>query len=248
MSQQPPYPIPKRRDSIQRPARARLTKKPSALSLSSPSSTKLLSTPTTATSSKFSLSTDSPTSPKTFTPTDRTNKNTSNSNRRSIHSLRSLVPKKSSHSLNIKVQNNIRDPSPSPSISTPAPPRQLLRLSDILDPEQLIRENHSLASTPTPITPNNPDGGFPSLQPSTTAEETVIGPGESTRKLIIHSPSGTGLDVEAFAKRPDRPLTLGERQAKIREEIKRREEEARRMGLQRAMRQESRGRCCCSVM
>ncbi|KAL8811848.1 MAG: hypothetical protein Q9200_001463 [Gallowayella weberi] len=124
----------------------------------------------------------------------------------------------------------------------------MLRLSDILDPEELIREHRSLASTPTPITPNNPDGGFPSLQQSTTSDERAAGPGESTRKLIIHSPSGTGLDAEAFAKRPDRPLTLGERQKKIREEMKRREDEARRMGLQRAMRKESRGRCCCAVM
>ncbi|KAL8678114.1 MAG: hypothetical protein Q9186_005520 [Xanthomendoza sp. 1 TL-2023] len=211
MSHQPPYPIPKRRESIQRPARARLTKQPSALSLRSPSSTK----PSTPVSTKFSIPTNPPSSSTHSTPGDITNKNTTHSNRRSAHSLRSLIPKKSSHSLNAKVKNHSRDPSPTPSISAPAPPRKLLRLSDILDPDELIREHRSLARTPTPITPSNPDGGFPSLQQSNTAEGAAIGPGESTRKLIIHSPSGTGLDAEEFAKRPDRPLTLGERQVPL---------------------------------
>ncbi|KAL8895654.1 MAG: hypothetical protein Q9192_003511 [Flavoplaca navasiana] len=211
-----------KRNSLRAPGRTRLIKQPSALSLRSPTSNRLSTIPT---SSKLS------------TPTFTTRRN--NSKRLSTHSLRSLVRKKSTHSLAAK---STRGLSPSPSISAPAPPRELLRLSDILDPEELIREHRSLSGTPapgTPNSPNNPDGEFPGLQATESGGEA--------RRLIIHSPSGAKLDAEAFAQRKDRPLTLGERQERIRAEMKRQVDEGRREGLERAMRSHGR-RGCCVVM
>ncbi|KAL8999844.1 MAG: hypothetical protein Q9169_001385 [Polycauliona sp. 2 TL-2023] len=211
-----------KRNSLRAPGRARLIKQPSALSLRSPLSSRLS---TSLTSSKLSTHPAPPTATRS-----------NNSNRLSTHSLRSLVRKKSTHSLASK---SIRGLSPSPSISAPAPPRELLRLSDILDPEELIREHRSLSSTPapgTPTSPNSPDGGFPGLQVSESSGET--------KRLIIHSPSGGRLDAEAFAQRKDRPLTLGERQDRIRAEMKRQADEERRAETRRMTRQEGRGACC----
>ncbi|KAI4285991.1 MAG: hypothetical protein L6R38_000218 [Xanthoria sp. 2 TBL-2021] len=220
---QPTPSLATKRNSLRAPSRARLTKQPSALSLRSPPPSNRLST--TPTSSKFSTQA-------------RTTKN-NNSKRLSTHSLRSLVRKKSTHSLAAK---SIRDISPSPSISAPAPPRELLRLSEILDPEELIREHRSLSGTPapgTPVSPNNPDGEFPGLQATESGGEA--------RRLIIHSPSGARLDAEAFAQRKDRPLTLGERQQRIRDEMERQADDERREGLERAMRKQGK-RACCRVM
>ncbi|KAL8768773.1 MAG: hypothetical protein Q9209_005061 [Squamulea sp. 1 TL-2023] len=228
MSQYTPSLIPKR-NSLRAPDRARLTKRPSALSLrSAPISN--ISTPP----SSSKLSTPSPATTTTTTTTTAINKAT---NRLSTHSLRSLVRKKSTHSL-VSCRN--RGISPSPSISAPTPPTKLLRLSEILDPEDMIREHRSLSGTPapgTPLSPTHSDGDFPGLQPADSGGEA--------KRLIIHSPSGAKLDAEEFLKRKDRPLTLGERQQKIREETKKRADEARREGLERAMRKEGKRECCC---
>ena len=68
--------------------------------------------------------------------------------------------------------------------------------------------------------------------------------GGESRRLIIHSPSGARLDAEAFAQRKDRPLTLGERQERIRAEMKRQVDEERREGLERVLRSQGKRRCC----
>ncbi|KAL8684215.1 MAG: hypothetical protein Q9218_008377, partial [Villophora microphyllina] len=76
---------------------------------------------------------------------------------------------------------------------------------------------------------------------------TTTGGGEPGRKqFIIHSPSGNRLDAETFAQRPDRPLTLAERQQKIREETKRQNDAARRAALARVTRKKEKN--CCGVM
>ncbi|KAL8725611.1 MAG: hypothetical protein Q9166_007246 [cf. Caloplaca sp. 2 TL-2023] len=252
--------IPSNRNFIRRPTRARLRKQPSALSLRSPSSSNNkipssanLPTPSTSTT-KFSTGPPSSSTltvtPASYTNNSNSNSRTNKSNRRSTHSLRSLVPKKSSHSLSGKGKDG-RGISPSQSISAPAPPPKLLRLSEILDPDDLIREHRSLSGTPapgTPLTPHNPHDSFPGLQASSTAESSAAASvaGGEGKRLIIHSPSGAKLDAEAFAKRPDRPLTLGERQQRIREETARLADERRRVELGRAMREGRRG--CCLVM
>ncbi|KAI4112089.1 MAG: hypothetical protein LQ339_000097 [Xanthoria mediterranea] len=227
MSQPTPSLNPNRK-SLRAPGRARLIKKQSsALSLRTPTPPTRFSTTPTATAAA-----------PTITSTSKTH----TSKRLSTHSLRSLVRKKSTPSL---ASNRIRGLSPSPSISAPAPQRELLRLSDILDPEELIREQRCLSGTPappgTPLSPNNPDGGnddeFPTLLQATES-------GGEARRLIILSPSGARLDAEAFALRKDRPLTVGERQRRIREEMTRRVDDERRVGLERAMRKQGRMACC----
>ncbi|KAL8919574.1 MAG: hypothetical protein Q9208_006691 [Pyrenodesmia sp. 3 TL-2023] len=112
--------------------------------------------------------------------------------------------------------------SPTPSISAPAPPTKLLRLSELLDPADLLR----------------------SEQAGDIGEGRVI-TGEG-RRVMVQSPSGQQLDAEAYARRPDRPLTVQERQARIREETIRKGEEARRAELRRVTAKKERG--CCGVM
>ncbi|CAO1599226.1 hypothetical protein XANCAGTX0491_002963 [Xanthoria calcicola] len=221
MSQPTPSLNPNRKSLRAPGGRARLIKKQSsALSLRTPTPPARFSTTPTATAAA---------------PTSTSKTHTSK--RLSTHSLRSLVHKKSTRSL---ASNRIRgpSPSPSPSISAPAPQRQVLRLSDILDPEELIREQRSLSSTPAPPgTPLSPDDEFPTLLQATES-------GGEARRLVIHSPSGARLDAEAFALRKDRPLTVGERQRRIREEMTRQVDDERRVGLERAMRKQGRMACC----
>lgn len=74
---------------------------------------------------------------------------------------------------------------------------------------------------------------------------------------MVQSPPSDGnqLRVETCAKRADRPLTVGERQQRIREETVRKGEEARRERLRVARREgelreeeEEQGWVCCVVM
>ncbi|KAL9023316.1 MAG: hypothetical protein Q9196_007277, partial [Gyalolechia fulgens] len=68
----------------------------------------------------------------------------------------------------------------------------------------------------------------------------------SSKRLLVHSPSGNKLDVETFALRPDRPLTLAERQERIKSETMRLSDLARREQLAKATTEKE--RCCCGVM
>lgn len=95
-------------------------------------------------------------------------------------------------------------------------------------------QRYATAATPgTPGQESDAEGGSPPTA-------------SSTRRLIVHSPSGNQLDVETFARRPDRPLTLGERQERIKAETMRLSDQARREHLARATRKKE--RCCCAVM
>lgn len=98
-----------------------------------------------------------------------------------------------------------------------------MRLSELLDPEDLIREQRG-------------EGAFPASASG----------GGGGRRLIVQSPSGNHLDAEAFARRPDRPLTVAERQQRIREETVRKQGEARRQELRRVTAKKEKG--CCGVM
>ncbi|KAL8717782.1 MAG: hypothetical protein Q9181_008284 [Wetmoreana brouardii] len=163
------------------------------------------------------------------------NPNPKISKRASAASIRTLIPKKSSQSLKPTL-------SPSPSISAPAPPQKLLRLSELLDPDDLIRAEgaSSVSATAGQQQSTAPSAGTKDGDPSSTT--TPQGP----KRVIVHSPSGNRLDAQTFAKRPDRPLTVAERQQKIREETKRQTDEARRAALARATAKKERG--CCIVM
>lgn len=144
------------------------------------------------------------------------------SKRASTASIRTLIRKKSTHSI---APDKL---SPSPSISAPAPPRKLLRLSELLDPEDLMRAEQRY--------------GTPGQESSDGDAATAP---SSSKRLIVHSPSGKQLDVETFARRPDRPLTVGERQERIRAETARLSEQARRERLAEATRKKE--RCCAGV-
>ncbi|KAF6222067.1 hypothetical protein HO133_001153 [Letharia lupina] len=83
-------------------------------------------------------------------------------------------------------------------ISIPAIPRQLTRISEILDPRDILREQTYLdspsriRSSSQPLTsPNAPKGG------------------------IVHSPSGNALGAEEFIAHPSRPLAMWERQERV---------------------------------
>ncbi|KAL8698043.1 MAG: hypothetical protein Q9201_006790 [Fulgogasparrea decipioides] len=163
------------------------------------------------------------------------NPNPKISKRASTASIRTLIPKKSSHSLKPSL-------SPSPSISAPAPPQKLLRLSELLDPDDLIRaeDASSAPATTSQQQSTTPGAGAKDRAPSSTTTP------QGQKRVIVHSPSGNRLDAQTFAQRPDRPLTLAERQQKIREETKRQTDEARRAALARATAKKERG--CCVVM
>ncbi|KAL8749280.1 MAG: hypothetical protein Q9184_006872 [Pyrenodesmia sp. 2 TL-2023] len=162
-------------------------------------------------------------------PSSTTNPPPSNkiTKRASTSSIRTLMHTRSTTSLRPRRQ---RKPSPAPSISAPAPPTKLLRLSELLDPEDLLREEQQARA----LTPMGGDIG---------EGRVIMGEG---RRLMVQSPSGQQLDAEAYARRPDRPLTVQERQVRIREETLRKENERRRAELRRVTAKKERG--CCGVM
>lgn len=87
--------------------------------------------------------------------------------------------------------------TPLSDITTPAVPRQLTRISEILDPRDVLRE-HTYLDSPSrtrsssqALTPNAPKAG------------------------ILHSPSGNALGAEEFIAHPSRPLAMWERQERV---------------------------------
>ena len=81
---------------------------------------------------------------------------------------------------------------PANDITPPAPRQQLHRLSEIIDPLDVLRHADTSFETPTK-TPN-------------TTQHQFSGRG------LVQSPSGNALSAHEFISHPDRPLTLWERQ------------------------------------
>ncbi|KAL9016574.1 MAG: hypothetical protein Q9185_006076 [Variospora sp. 1 TL-2023] len=173
-----------------------------------------------------------PPSPSTTSLTPLTKQQQTPSNRASSASLRTLPP---THSAPASVPS-----SRAPSISPPAPPPKLLRLSELLDPDELIREEQQQQEWGT----------------RTSDVRAPAAAAAASRRPMVQSPSGNQLDAETFARRPDRPLTVGERQTRIREETVRKGDEARRErlrvvttgGRRKKMKPEEAGWLCCVVM
>ena len=88
--------------------------------------------------------------------------------------------------------------TPLSDITNPAVPRQLTRISEILDPRDIIREQTYLDS---------PSRTRSSSQPLVS----LTGP----RGGIVHSPSGNALGAEEFIAHPSRPLAMWERQERV---------------------------------
>lgn len=112
-------------------------------------------------------------------------------------------------------------------ITPPAAPRELTRISDIIDPRELLDDEiHNVTpsrpgATPRPLPGAKSPGLHPPISPS--LPRTPIS--------IVHSPSGNALGPEEFIKHPNRPLAIWERQERViqatREGILRLETESR---------------------
>lgn len=127
--------------------------------------------------------------------------------------------------------------SPLSDITPPAPPRSLNRLSEIIDPRTLLREEDPF---------NTSTRGGRSAQQPTYTNNSRIGIG------IVHSPSGNSLGAREFMDHPNRPLAMWERQERVlqatREGMERFEAESRagtRVGFRRGEARARRKRGCC---
>ena len=104
-------------------------------------------------------------------------------------------------------------------ISLPARPTQLRRVSELIDPRDLMRTSqeslHSQDSRGKP----RPAGHSQSYPASQKYREKKL-------PKIVQSPSGTALGAVEFANRPDRPLAMRERQESIIRAMEKRGEEA----------------------
>lgn len=104
--------------------------------------------------------------------------------------------------------------TPLSDISTPAAPRQLTRISEILDPRDVLRQETYLDS--------------PSRTRSSSQQLTSL---TVPKAGIVHSPSGNALGAEEFIAHPSRPLAMWERQERVlqatREGMERLEAESR---------------------
>lgn len=120
---------------------------------------------------------------------------------------------------------SIREISTVEEISTPAPPRHITRLSELIDLRDLFE-----AESPTPTAPNSPT--FPTSLASTTlpnSPNSANFPDSSgspnslsplttrrSKSVMVQSPSGNILSPQEFLQRPDRKLTMEERKQSIR--------------------------------
>ncbi|KAL6712932.1 hypothetical protein ACLMJK_009487 [Lecanora helva] len=91
-------------------------------------------------------------------------------------------------------------------ITPPAPIRTLTRISEIIDPRDLIQEE-PLNQTP------------PRRKPSVDVlvRQQQLREGYQRAAGIVHSPSGNSMDVNTFVNSPTRPLAMWERQERIRQ-------------------------------
>ena len=122
-------------------------------------------------------------------------------------------------------------------ITTPAPPRQIIRLSEIIDPRDILQAEAEAKLEETPKRPRR-------------ASQPLFTPRVSSRG-IVQSPSGNTLGAEEFIAHPDRPLAIWERQERVveatRKELERYEAESR-AGMMSSMSNRSEKktlrRCC----
>lgn len=88
------------------------------------------------------------------------------------------------------------------SIAYPAAPRTLTRLSELIDPYELLNAEITTTTSTSPVN-------------SSEASQQAPSPTNSTKRVMIQSPSGNMLSASEFLERPDRKLTLAERKKAI---------------------------------
>lgn len=102
-------------------------------------------------------------------------------------------------------------------ITPPAPPPRLIRLSEIIDPREVLQAEYEAKLEELPTIPRR------ASQPLSTPRTPSRG--------LVQSPSGNVLGAEEFISHPDRPLALWERQERVvqatRKELERHEAETR---------------------
>lgn len=135
-------------------------------------------------------------------------------------------------------------PTPTYSdITSPASPKHLTRISEIIDPRELL--NDEIYN----VTPTRPRSSSQHLNQHHQV------PVEKVKHPIVHSPSGNELDAAEFLRHPSRPLAMWERQERVvqatREGMERFEAESRlgnrsRMGSRLERRRDvKKRRLCC---
>ena len=140
------------------------------------------------------------------------------------------------HSNTTSSTTNLGPPSPStPSnITPPAPPRHLHHISELIDLDELF-----------------PNGQVPDSRSPTPSPQAHIP--NASRHTIVQSPSGQELDAYTYLNRPDRPLTVQERQQRIldrlqqesRQESERKKETLRMMAAREAIAKRKKQRRAC---
>jgi len=89
--------------------------------------------------------------------------------------------------------------TPLEDITPPAAPRELTRISEILDPRDLLQDQVYN------VTPSRCKSSSQSLNKSLKPQTG-----------LVHSPSGNAFGAEEFFKNPKRPLAMWERQERVR--------------------------------
>ena len=127
------------------------------------------------------------------------------SKRASSNSTASLLTSYTSSPSGINSPSNPASPAsptspdtPLSNITNPAEPRHLTRISEILDPRDIIREQTYLNS--------------PSRTRSSSQQLITL---DAANGKMVHSPSGNALGAEEFIAHPSRPLAMWERQERV---------------------------------
>lgn len=92
--------------------------------------------------------------------------------------------------------------TPCQEISTPAQPRHLTRISELIDLDELFYEEEP-SSTTSPESNGSPYSSSPYTN-------------RQSKRVIVQSPSGSILSPHEYMQRPDRKMTLEERKELIR--------------------------------
>ena len=111
-------------------------------------------------------------------------------------------------------------PFPESSITRPADPQTLNRISALIDPQDFFNGYAAQAIHPFPTTytsnESNSDGRH---------REDGNSPRRKQNGMLIESPSGRLLDTNAYLAHPNRPLTIRERQEFIKQALEKAESE-----------------------